>query len=184
MRHDEHDPLARILSRRQLLALGGSMVPCLLGSQAWSASAAPPKRIYVQPLVPGAAGGSPIELMTIYRTIMVMKQPSSPKPARHYPLRPRRLSVAEAKAKLSEALRSIRSGPSVIHNRGRDVAVLIDVEQYEQLILDQQAAGAQTPVKSFLDRLQQIKQLHGGGVDAFEPRRIDYRPRKPFSGRA
>jgi prevent-host-death family protein len=42
---------------------------------------------------------------------------------------PRRLRVAEAKAKLSEAIRSVRSGPSIIHNRGRDVAVLIDVEQ-------------------------------------------------------
>ena len=113
-----------------------------------------------------------------------MKQVTSARTTRSDPVRPRRLSVAEAKTKLSEALRSIRSGPSIIHNRGRDVAVLIDVEQYEQLIAEQRAAHAQTPAKSFLDRLEQIKRLLGGGADGFEPLRIDYRPRNPFSSRA
>jgi len=111
-----------------------------------------------------------------------MKHPSA-KVVRPLPVRPRRLSVAEAKAKLSEALRSIRSGPSIIHNRGRDVAVLIDVEQYEQLVAEQSAAHAQTPAKSFFDRLEQLKRLHGGGVDGFEAPRIDYRPRRPFTSR-
>ena len=121
--------------------------------------------------------------MTIYCTIMVMKQPTREKRMRHDIVRPRRLSVAEAKAKLSEALRSVHSGPSIIHNRGRDVAVLIDVEQYEQLIEDQQAAQEQRPAKSFLDRLDQIKERFGGGADGFEPPRTDYRPRNPFSNR-
>jgi prevent-host-death family protein len=114
---------------------------------------------------------------------MVMKKDTSAKPRRPDVVRPRRLSVAEAKAKLSEALRSVRSGPSIIHNRGRDVAVLIDVEQYEQLIKDQQAAPDRSPAKAFLDRLVQIKQRFGGGVDGFEPPRTDYRPRTPFSNR-
>jgi prevent-host-death family protein len=113
---------------------------------------------------------------------MVMKQHT--KPMRRPPvIRPRRLSVAEAKAKLSEALRSVRSGPSIIHNRGRDVAVLIDVEQYEQLIKDQQAAQERRPAKAFLDRVEQIKERFGEGADGFEPPRTDYRPRNPFSNR-
>lgn len=45
--------MGRILSRRRLLALGVSMVPCLLGSKAWSGGGAPPRRIYVQPLGAG-----------------------------------------------------------------------------------------------------------------------------------
>ena len=116
--------------------------------------------------------------------MMVMKRVTRQKPSSPDTVRPRRLSVAEAKAKLSEALRSIRSGPLIIHNRGRDVAVLIDIEQYDQLIDEQRASTAQTPARSFLHRLDEIKRLHGGGVDGFEPSRIDYRPRKPFSGRA
>ena len=120
--------------------------------------------------------------MTIYRTIMVMKQTTKVSPARNATVRPPRLSVAEAKVKLSEALRSVRSGPSIIHNRGRDVAVLIDVEQYEQLIQSQQAAQAQRPAQSFLDRLDELKGRLGGGADGFKPPRTDYRPRNPFSG--
>src|SRR5688500_14333202 len=108
---------------------------------------------------------------------MVMKQPTRVKRVRNDVARPRRLSVAEAKAKLSEAIRSVHSGPSIIHNRGRDVAVLIDVDQYEQLINDQQAAQRQQPAKSFLDRLDQIKERFGGGAAGIAPPRTDYRPR-------
>jgi hypothetical protein len=63
------------------------------------------------------------------------------------------------------------------------VAVLIDVEQYEQLIKDQQVVQEQRPAKSFLDRLDNIKERFGAGADGFEPPRIDYRPRNPFSNR-
>jgi len=52
MGHSE-DPMACLLSRRRLLALGVSTFPCLVGSRAWSAGAAPPQRIYVQPLGDG-----------------------------------------------------------------------------------------------------------------------------------
>jgi prevent-host-death family protein len=114
---------------------------------------------------------------------MVMKQPTKSKPELADTVRPRRLSVAEAKAKLSEAIRSVRRGPSIIHNRGRDVAVLIDVDQYEQLVKDQQLAQAQRPARSFLDRLEQMKERFGGGVDGFQPARTEYRPRDPFKSR-
>jgi prevent-host-death family protein len=112
---------------------------------------------------------------------MVMKQTTKASPLRQVTVRLRRLSVAEAKAKFSAALRSVRSGPSIIHSRGRDVAVLIDVEQYEQLIKDQQTAQAQRPAKSFLERLDQIKERCGGGTGGFDPPRTNYRPRNPFS---
>jgi prevent-host-death family protein len=121
--------------------------------------------------------------MTIYRTFMVMKQTTKAPPERQVTVRPRRLSVAEAKAKLSEAIRSVRSGPSIIHNRGRDVAVLIDVEQYEQLVKDNEAAQAQSPTKSFLERVGQLKERFGGGADGFKPPRTSFRPRNPFSSR-
>jgi prevent-host-death family protein len=116
--------------------------------------------------------------------MLVMKRVTKSSPAEPGLLRPRRLSVAEAKAKLSEALRSIRNGPSIIHNRGRDVAVLIDVEQYDRLVAEQRAQQTQTPAQSFLARLEHIKQELGSGADGFAPRKIDYRPRNPFSIRA
>ncbi|HJX26442.1 MAG TPA: type II toxin-antitoxin system Phd/YefM family antitoxin [Thermoanaerobaculia bacterium] len=92
--------------------------------------------------------------------------------------RTRRLGVAEAKSKLSEVLRDAANGPTVIHSRGRDLAVLLAIEDYEQLMADQQpprAGGA-----SFLKRVEALKQREGGGVD-FEPPRLDFTPAEPFA---
>jgi prevent-host-death family protein len=49
----------------------------------------------------------------------------------------RRVGVAEAKARFSEVLRDTAKGPTLIHSRGRDLAVLIAIEDYEQLVKDQ-----------------------------------------------
>jgi prevent-host-death family protein len=106
--------------------------------------------------------------------MMVMKkgiQPLSP--------RTRRLGVAEAKSKLSEVLREAAQGPTVIHRRGRDLVVVLAIEDYDRLTAEQQiptSSGA-----AFLERVQALKRRHGGGVDDFEPARLDFVPVEPFA---
>ena len=63
--------------------------------------------------------------MTTGMTIMVMRAVDRSKP--------RRVGVAEAKSHLARLLREAPSGPTVIHNRGRDVAVVLSVHDYEDL---------------------------------------------------
>lgn len=94
--------------------------------------------------------------------------------------RTRRLGIAEAKSKLSEVLRDVAQGPMVIHNRGRDLAVVLAIEDYERLTAAQEperAGGA-----TFLQRVEALKERHGGGVD-FEPARLDFVPAEPFARR-
>lgn len=89
-----------------------------------------------------------------------------------------RLSVAEAKAGLSAALRAAEDGPTVIHNRGRDAAVLVGIEAYARLV---GAAGAgETPMAAFLHDLASLKERLDGGAD-FEPERVVLTPRDPFA---
>ena len=92
--------------------------------------------------------------------------------------RTRRLGVAEAKSTLSELLREAAQGPTVIHSRGRDLAVVLAIEDYERLTADQHlqnAGGA-----AFLQRVEAVKHRHGGGAD-FEPARLDFVPVEPFA---
>jgi prevent-host-death family protein len=91
----------------------------------------------------------------------------------------RRVGVAEAKSKLSEVLREAAQGPTVIHSRGRDLAVVLAIEDYERLTADQPsptAGGA-----AFLARVAALKERHGGGVVDFEPARLDFVPESPFA---
>jgi prevent-host-death family protein len=88
------------------------------------------------------------------------------------------LGVAEAKSKLSELLREAAQGPTVIHSRGRDLAVVLAIEDYERLTADQHlqnAGGA-----AFLQRVEAVKRRHGGGAD-FEPARLDFMPAELFA---
>src|SRR5258706_13668143 len=75
--------------------------------------------------------------------------------------KPRRVGVAEAKAQLSRLLGEVGSGPIVVHNRGRDVAVLISVDGWEQ-------KPERTGVEAWLSELASLRARHGGGVDDFE----------------
>ena len=90
----------------------------------------------------------------------------------------RRVGVAAAKSKLSELLRQTTAGPAIIHNRGRDLAVVLAVEDYDRLITEHGTtlrAGA-----AFLERVAALKQRHGSeGVD-FAPPRFDLKPIDPF----
>lgn len=46
---------------------------------------------------------------------------------------PRRVGVAEARSRLSEVLRDAAKGPTIIRSRGRDLAVLLALDEHEQL---------------------------------------------------
>jgi prevent-host-death family protein len=107
--------------------------------------------------------------------MMVMKKIIS----RSYPMfRGKRLNVSEAKAKLSQALHDLQDGPTIIHNRGRDVGVLISVEDYERLSA---AENAPPTMSSFLHALEALKQRFGGGAE-LPVERARLVPRNPFKG--
>jgi len=95
--------------------------------------------------------------------------------------RTRRLGVAEAKSKLSQVLREAAQGPTVIHSRGRDLVVVLAIEDYERLAADRQVPRARGA--EFLQRIEAAKQRHGGGVSDFEPARLDFVPAEPFAPR-
>ena len=78
-----------------------------------------------------------------------------------------RLSVAEAKAHLSAVLRASDRKATYIHRRGRDVAVLVGVEEYERL----RAGDRSVELSGFLRKLEELKVKHGGGADEFSPKR-------------
>jgi prevent-host-death family protein len=92
----------------------------------------------------------------------------------------RRVGVAEAKAHLSNLLRELAAGPVIVHNRGRDLAVLVGIDEYERLArdADQKSKGAQ-----LLLRVAELKLRYGGGVDDFEPPQAKLRTRYPFRAR-
>ncbi len=111
-----------------------------------------------------------------------MIKPTRPPPRRpSIPVRAKRLNVSEAKAKLSQTLHELRDGPTIIHNRGRDIAVLIGVEDYERLLASEAAAAAPT-MRSFVDAVEVLKGKFGGGAE-LSPGRITFVPRDPFRHR-
>jgi prevent-host-death family protein len=108
---------------------------------------------------------------------MVMKQVNSGAAGRS-----RRLGVAEAKSRLSAVLRDAGQGPTIIHSRGRDLAVVLSVEDYELLLAER--AAEQGGGATFLERVEALKERYGGGVDEFAPERIAVQPSDPFGRRA
>ncbi len=90
----------------------------------------------------------------------------------------RRLGVAEAKSHLSEVLRDAASGPTFIHNRGKDLAVILSVEEYERLAGSEKAANSGGA--AIMRRVEALKQRFGGGFD-FDPPRLDFKPAEPFA---
>ncbi len=91
----------------------------------------------------------------------------------------RRVGVAEAKSRLSKLLRDAADGPTIIHSRGRDVAVVLGVDAYDRLATEPTAArngGA-----GFLERVDRLKQRHGGGAAGFRAPRLRLRPLDPFA---
>lgn len=91
---------------------------------------------------------------------------------------PRRVGVAEAKSKLSEVLRDAANGPTIIHSRGRDLAVLLTIDAYENLIADR--PGGPGSGGAFLNRIAEVKRRHSGAGEDFEPVQMTFRPVDPF----
>lgn len=94
---------------------------------------------------------------------------------------PRRVGVAEAKSKFSEVLRGSVEGPTIIHSRGRDLVVLLAIEEYEQLVAGH--PGGPGTGSTFLGRIEAVKRRHGGGVRDFKPSPMRFRAEDPFSRR-
>lgn len=88
------------------------------------------------------------------------------------PLRPRRLSVSEAKAKLSDAVRAAERAPVIIHSRGRDVAALIGIDEYERL--QARPRGG----RRFVEAIGDLKRDLGGAE--FSPKQAEIRPADAF----
>jgi prevent-host-death family protein len=93
----------------------------------------------------------------------------------------RRLGVAQAKARLSEVLRSLENGPVVIHARGHDLGVLMDIETFDRLGLHDAAIEGPGGA-SFLNAVEALKRRHGA-VGGFNPKPANIRPLDPFKGR-
>lgn len=90
----------------------------------------------------------------------------------------RRWNVAEAKAKLSEVLSQASREPQVIENRGREVAVVLSMQDYQDLkALETRAAPAER-LTEFLRFTAQLREE--GGAEIKLPKRAP-RP-SPFSG--
>lgn len=115
------------------------------------------------------SGGSQpsLKLMTNLVTIMVMKKTVS------------RYSVAQAKAHLSEVLRRAEGTPTVIHNRGRDVAVVLSIDDYQRLRVQ---AGVR-PITRWLAQLEEWR-LRTGGIEfapaamVLNPVEVDFEARR------
>ncbi|MBI2896154.1 MAG: type II toxin-antitoxin system Phd/YefM family antitoxin [Deltaproteobacteria bacterium] len=89
----------------------------------------------------------------------------------------RRWKVADAKAKLSEVLHEAARRPQVIASRGREVAVVVSMEQYAELL---RSRGRQAPRARLAEFLRFAEQLRGrGGATLILPRRRARR--SPFS---
>jgi prevent-host-death family protein len=94
----------------------------------------------------------------------------------------RRIGVAEAKSRFSEVLRDAASQPTIIHSRGRDLAVLLAIDEYDRLVAEH--PGGPGTGAAFLARIDAVKRRHGGGVDDFKPAAMKFRAQDPFSRRA
>ena len=93
----------------------------------------------------------------------------------------RRLGVAQAKARLSQVLRSLENGPVVIHARGHDLGVLMDIGTFDRL--GSHDATIEGPGgASFLSAVDALKRRHGA-VGTFHPKRANLRPQDPFRSR-
>lgn len=111
---------------------------------------------------------------------MIMKKVTPPTTRSMGLAGPRRVGVATAKACLSEVLRGLDESPVVIHSRGRDVGVLIDIGTYGRIAAASppRAGGA-----AFLGAVEALRARFGGGVDDFEPASADLIPRAAFARR-
>lgn len=94
--------------------------------------------------------------------------------------RPRRLGIAETKSHLAEIVREAASRRTIIQRRGRDVAVVIGVEELARL---ERAGDGATAGAQLLARLARVKERYGA-VDDFAPGRASIEPLEVFASDA
>lgn len=92
-------------------------------------------------------------------------------------------SAAEAKAKLSEVLEEAQKEPQKIRNRGKPVAVIVSIQEYEAL---REAAEAQRQringgVSRLIAELDGLKARAGGALDLKIPSRASPAKKLPFA---
>lgn len=94
--------------------------------------------------------------------------------------RPRRVGVAEAKAHFADVVRAAGERRTIIQRRGKDVAVVLGVDELARL---DAARATETAGARLLAALARVRRRHGG-VDDFEPERAVLTPQDPFAGKA
>jgi len=88
-----------------------------------------------------------------------------------------RWKIAEAKSNLSELVREAATGPQRIDNRGREVAVVIAVDEYERLVEQAAEGGGAARMQRFLELSAQLR-AEGGAEIELPPREAR---RSPFA---
>jgi prevent-host-death family protein len=88
-----------------------------------------------------------------------------------------RVGVAEAKARFAQLVASADKRRTIIQRRGKDVAVVIGVDELARL---EDATRGATAGARLLARLDVVKARAGGDL-SFEPERIRYPERDPFA---
>lgn len=88
-----------------------------------------------------------------------------------------RWNVSEAKAKLSEVLSQAAQEPQVIENRGKEVAVILSIEEYKELKSHRDLATPEKRLTEFLRFTEQLRE--DGGAEIKLPKR-ERRP-SPFA---
>lgn len=87
----------------------------------------------------------------------------------------RHWSVAEAKAKLSALLERARREPQLIRSRGEEVAVVVSVKAYQQLVRQAEAPRA-TPMQAWLEAVEALKAGEDLELELPPRRQDDQRP--------
>ena len=92
-------------------------------------------------------------------------------------------SAAEAKAKLSEVLEEAQKEPQKIRNRGKPVAFVISIQEYEALRESAEAHRQRNVggVPRLLAELDSLKARAGGGLDLKMPGRASPAKKLPFA---
>ncbi|WP_394836856.1 type II toxin-antitoxin system Phd/YefM family antitoxin [Pendulispora rubella] len=92
-----------------------------------------------------------------------------------------RWNIAEAKASLSELVREAAGAPQRLENRGREVAVVLSVDEYQRLVEQAETGSAGARMRSFLQASAEVRAA--GGVELElplrEPRASPFEDEKP-----
>ena len=91
----------------------------------------------------------------------------------------RRWNVASAKARLSRLIEEARREPQVIENRGREVAVVLGIEEYRRVEGIQARAAPGERLSEFLRFSEQLRREGGARIAPTRrrPRRSPFSPR-------